>query len=799
MSKFFVLHGHFYQPPREDPWWMSISRQDSAYPSHDWNDKIYWECYLPNATARIFDRDSKIIQMINNYSYINFDFGPTLLLWLREKHPEFIELIKAADLKSIEQNNGHGNAIAQPYNHMIMPLANDKDKDTQLFWGLRFFEHIFNRKSEGVWLPETACNHDTLKHLKNHDIKYTILAPNQVEKVRKIGREEWQDVSDGSVDVGVSYRIFLDKDKTDYIDCFFYQGDISHAISFQHIMYSAQSCAQRISSSYSANKLLSLATDGETFGHHHPFSEMGLAYLMKYELSSENLESVNYGKFLEDNPPKHEAFIKEGENGLGTSWSCPHGVKRWYDDCGCRTVNKPCWNQSWRKPLRDALDWLRDEIDKIFISKGGEVLNDPWEARNDFIQVLIAPSGEVLDDFLDRHCKDRERASSALKLLDMEHMRMLYYTSCGWFFDEISGIEPVQNLRYAARAIELAREESGVDLEAGFLERLELAKSNLDEFGNGRVVYERLVKSQIQSWDNYLSSYLIKSSFFDDKSDFYKFKIEEHDKQKITQGDSELEFGSLTIIDKISLDKSKKIYILLKKREDDRECFLRDFEEEVYKEIETRFQDGVWISDKRRLKELLNHFFPNGCYKVKDIYSEEQERILEYIFRDKKENIFNILGDIWENNVELMEEYRDIGLLLPYEMHLLGASIVHNQIKEILELFKDSRDLKKIDELKRLFVKIDKMRLDMDMNEVSRIVTDITSEMSAEILRDPTTELVTTLKSFHQEMLNLKIDYYRYIVQNNITALIRSNFELTPELKELADVYDINWERFDKN
>ncbi len=799
MSKFFVLHGHFYQPPREDPWWMSISRQDSAYPNHDWNDKIYWECYLPNATARIFDRDSKIIQMVNNYSYINFDFGPTLFLWLREKHPDFIRLIKEADLKSMERNNGHGNAIAQPFNHMIMPLASDRDKDTQLFWGLRFFESVFNRKSEGIWLPEAACNYATLKHLKNHNIKYIILAPNQVEKVRKIGKKEWQDVSDGSVDVGLSYRIFLDKDKNDYIDCFFYQGDISHAISFQHIMHSAQSCAKRISSSYSANSFLSLATDGETFGHHHPFSEMCLAYLMKYELSSEKIEPINYGKFLEDNPPKHEAFIKEGEGGLGTSWSCSHGVRRWYDDCGCKTVNKPGWNQSWRKPLRDSLDWLSEELDKIFVSIGSEVLNNPWEARNDFIEIIIEPSDKSLEEFIGKHCKDIERASSALKLLDMEHMRMLYYTSCGWFFDEISGIEPVQNLNYAARAIQLAREISGVDLEEVFLERLKLAKSNLDEFKDGRGVYERFVKPKIQSWDNYLSSYLIRNSFFETSSDFYKFKIEEHDKQKITQGDSELEFGAITIKDNISLDESKKIYIVLKKREDDRECFLRDFEDDVYKEIKDRFQDGIWISDKKRLKELLNNFFSDRCYRVKDIYPTEQERILGEIFRDKKDHIFNILGDIWDNNVELMEEYRDIGLLLPYEMHLLGASIIHNQIKEILELFKNTRDLKKIDQLKNLFIKIDKMRLDMDMDEVGRIVTDIASEISEEILKNPNTENVTILKNFHKEMLNLKIDYYRYIVQNNITTLVRNDLQLTPELKELADIYNINWERFDKS
>ncbi|MDP8216173.1 MAG: DUF3536 domain-containing protein [Candidatus Kaelpia imicola] len=799
MSKFFVLHGHFYQPPREDPWWMNLSRQDSAYPIHDWNEKIYWECYLPNATARIFDRDGKIIQIINNYSYINFDFGPTLLLWLREKHPQFIDFIKEADLKSREINGGHGNAVAQPYNHMIMPLASERDKDTQLCWGLKFFEHIFNRKSEGIWLPETACNYATLKCLKRYNIKYVILAPNQAAKVRKISKRQWQDVSDGSVNVGVPYRLFLGQDKTEFIDCFFYQGDISHAISFQHIMHSAQSCAGRISSSYGADNLVSIATDGETFGHHHPFSEMCLAYLMKYELSSEGIETLNYGNFLEKNPPEYEALIKEGEDGLGTSWSCSHGVRRWYDDCGCRTVDRPGWNQSWRKPLRAALDWLRDEIDKIFIAQGEEVLNNPWEARNDFIQVVIEPSDNVINRFIDKHCKDRESVSKAFKLLEMEHMRMLYYTSCGWFFDEISGIESVQNLRYAARAMQLAREESGVDLEQRFLEKLQLAKSNLDKFGNGKVIYERLVRPQIQSWDNYLSSYLIKNSFFNDKGDFYKFKIERDNEQKITQGDDKLEFGSITIKDRISLDEVKKIYVLLKERENERECFLRDFEEEVYKEIEERFQDGVWISDKRRLKEMLNHFFPGGCYKSKDTYPEEQERILEHIFRAKREKIFNVLGDIWDNNVELMEEYRDVGLLLPYEMHLLGASIVHNQIKESLTLFKSSRDFKAIEDLKRLFSKIDKMRFEMDMDEVSRMAAEIASEISEEVLRDPLSGSAAVLRRFHQEMLNLKIDYYRYIVQNNIATLIRSNFELTPELKELAGVYDINWERLDKN
>ena len=246
MSKSFVLHGHFYQPPREDPWWISVSRQDSAYPNHDWNERIYWQCYLPNASARIFNREGKIADIVNNYAYINFDFGPTLLLWLRDHHPRFLELIQQADKRSIELNNGHGNAIAQPYNHMIMPLANDRDKDTQLFWGLKFFEQIFKRPSEGLWLPETACNYATLEHLHRYGIKYIILSPYQADMTRKIGKKNWQDVSDGSVDVRVPYRIFLDKDRTKHIDCFFYQGELSHAISFQHIMHSAQNCAERI-------------------------------------------------------------------------------------------------------------------------------------------------------------------------------------------------------------------------------------------------------------------------------------------------------------------------------------------------------------------------------------------------------------------------------------------------------------------------------------------------------------------------------------------------------------------------
>ena len=490
------IHGHFYQPPRENPWTGEIELQPGASPFHDWNERIYHECYKPNTEAQIVNDLGEVVDRVNNYELINFNFGPTLLAWMKRKHPETYYNIIEADKKSIAEHNGHGNAIAMCYSHMIMPLANMNDKITQVRWGMIDFNYHFGRESEGIWLPETACNWETIEVLINDGIKYIILDTNQAEKFRKFNDNEWIDVSNGSINPKQPYRCFSSVNKEKYIDIFFYDGPVSKSVAFDDVLNNSQNLLNKLNTAedkiFPGDQLISVATDGETFGHHKKFAERTLAFFLKSLAPKNNLNNVNFGEFLELHQPEYAVIIKPGE---GTSWSCPHGVKRWEDDCGCGGGEG--WHQKWRKPLREALDWLRDELVIIYEIHGSVLLKDVWEARNDYINVILNDSVQIKIEFLGLNSPrflNETEIEKCFKLLEMQKYSMLMYTSCGWFFSEISGIETVKILEYAARAIELAYEVTGNNLEVEFLNKLFKAKSNIPKYRNGKNVYLKLVK-----------------------------------------------------------------------------------------------------------------------------------------------------------------------------------------------------------------------------------------------------------------------------------------------------------------
>ncbi len=494
------IHGHFYQPPRENPWTGEIEKQDSAKPYHDWNERIFHECYEPNAHAQIIDDKGEVLKEVNNYEYLNFNFGTSLLHWIKIKHPETYKEITEADKQSISLHNGHGNAIAMAYNHIIMPLANQRDKITQVKWGLKDFEYHFGRKSESIWLPETACNWDTIEVLINENIKYIILDVSQAEKIRKIGYEDWTDVSNGSIDPKIPYRCFSQVNPEKYIDIFFYDGPVSKSVAFDDVLNSSANLLNKIIQAVPdgsvENPIVSVATDGETFGHHKKFTERTLAYFLTKLAPENNLIIVNYSEYLQQYPPVYEVKIKIGTNGEGTSWSCPHGVERWKSDCGCGGGEG--WHQRWRKPLRDALNWLRDNLIVIYENEGNKYFNDVWQARNEYINLLLNNNKETAFKFFESNAK-RILANSEIdicfKLLEMQKYSMLMFTSCGWFFSEISGLESVQILEYASKAIEIAQEVTGSSFEKEFKKKLSLAESNLKKYKTGRVVYNKLAVS----------------------------------------------------------------------------------------------------------------------------------------------------------------------------------------------------------------------------------------------------------------------------------------------------------------
>jgi alpha-amylase/alpha-mannosidase (GH57 family) len=504
-----IIHGHFYQPPRENPWTGIIDPEPSALPFHDWNERVQAECYGPNSSVRIVDA-TNTERLVNNYEHLSFDFGPTLLWWLARQHPDTYARIIGADAESVRRRSGHGNAIAHAYNHAILPLCNDRDRRTQVRWGLADFRHRFGREPEAMWLPETACNDEVLGLLIDEGLRFVILAPQQAARVRKRDLRAsldqsadspedspWQPVTHGDIDTSISYHYFHRDGSRLSIAVFFYDQELAHGIAFEQALASSTSLVDRFVQRRTGTPgLINIATDGESYGHHHKFGDLCLAHAMEVEAPANDFRVTNYGEHLDRYPPALEVEISNGPQGEGTSWSCQHGVSRWIRDCGCHTGGEPGWNQAWREPLRKALDFLRDQAAIHFEATRGELFIDPWAARDDSIE-LILDQEKSREAFLRRYAPrqlTREEELRALSFLELQRNSLLMYTSCGWFFNDIAGIEPIQILKYACRAIDLMGRLGLPSPRRRFLEILSEAKSNRPELGTGADIYRRLVE-----------------------------------------------------------------------------------------------------------------------------------------------------------------------------------------------------------------------------------------------------------------------------------------------------------------
>ena len=494
--RYVCIHGHFYQPPRDNPWTGEIERQGDAAPFHDWNERITAECYRPNSAAGLLDDEGRVVRTVNNYALMSHNVGPTLLAWMERHAPDVYAAILAADRESRARFSGHGTALAQAHSHMILPLANRLDKVTQVRWGIRDFTYRFGRLPEGMWLPETAVDVETLEVLAAQGIRFTILAPQQARRARPeagaaAADDGWQDVGGGSIDPTTAYTQRLPAGRT--IALFFYDGAIARAVAFEGILQSGGQFVQRLLGSFLDARpwpqLVHIATDGESYGHHHRLGEMTLAYaLLTFESATEP-RLTTYGEFLHRHPPTQAVEVAEN-----TAWSCAHGVERWRSDCGCNSGRYPGWNQQWRTPLREALDWLRDALAPRYEARAGDLLRDPWAARDDYIDVVLDRSVPSLERYFARHAArplNQNEQATALDLLEMQRQAMLMYASDGWFFDDISGMETAQLLRHAGRAIDLAGHVFAESLEPEFRKRLEAAVSNVPEAGNGASIYEQ--------------------------------------------------------------------------------------------------------------------------------------------------------------------------------------------------------------------------------------------------------------------------------------------------------------------
>lgn len=491
-----IIHGHFYQPPRENPWTGVIEEQPEAAPYHDWNERVHAECYQPNSITPFTDPSTGERRIINNYANISFNVGPTLLSWLEQHHRGTYDRIIEADRESRLKHSAHGNAIAQAYGHPILPLCDERDLKTQIRWGLADFRYRFGREPEAMWLPETACNDRVMGALIDEGLRFVILAPHQAARIRTPDAEQWRNVNEHDIDTSLPYRYLHPDSSGRSIAVFFYDGPTSRAIAFENLLRSSRELVDSLVRATQDRAMLNLATDGESYGHHFKFGDLCLAHTLEHEAPARGFRITNYGDYLDEHPPEFEVEINSYRDGLGTSWSCAHGVGRWIRDCGCRTGGEPDWDQKWRTPLRNALDYLRNENALHFEATRGKLFTYPWLARDDSI-ALILNSGNSREEFLYEHVGrwlPREEQWRALTYLEIQRMLLLMYTSCGWFFNDISGIETVQILKYAGRAIDLMDQMGLPSVRERFLEVLSEAKSNKPEMGTGADIYQRLVE-----------------------------------------------------------------------------------------------------------------------------------------------------------------------------------------------------------------------------------------------------------------------------------------------------------------
>ena len=715
---FLTVHGHFYQPPRENPWLEAIEQQDSALPFHDWNERINNECYNPNSVSKIVNSKNQILNVVNNYEYISYNFGPTLLSWMEEFAPLAYERVIKADINSRRAHNGHGNAIAQVYNHMIMPLANERDKQTQVKWGIKDFEYRFGRKPEGIWLAETACDDDTLRVLVENDIKFTILSPYQAQKIRKEGEKTWQDVSWGNIDPARSYRYYIKSAPGKYIDLFFYDGAISRSVAFDELLTDGNKFVNRLKDGISEFRnypqLVNIATDGESYGHHTKFGDMALAYAMKLRVKDAGFIVTNYAEYLEKYKSDWEVEIKPV-----SSWSCSHGVGRWSDDCGCSTGGHPGWNQKWRKPLRQALDYLRDEMTTLYHKQGKKFFKNPQETRDNYISVIMDRSDISVKNFQDEYFLDDlsdELKVKAMELLEIQRQAMLMYTSCGWFFSEISGIETVQIMKYAARVMQLAKSFMKKDLETPFLEILNEAKSNIPEFGTGKDVYEKFVKPSIVTSKQIVSLWAISSLYTDieDEENVYCYKINKHSYKSVTKGNSKLVIGHIEIESKVTLEKSNMIFALLQFSGGDFHCAIKEYSDD-FETIQKELVRTYLVSPLTEIIRTIDNYFGKEYFTLKDIFIEERRKILQTMLKGKLQIFANTYESMYDEGKGSIYQMQTLGLDIPKEFKISAQYVLTKQFNE---LFIESRGFLDADiiqqasdlnfEAKRIGIEIDK-------------------------------------------------------------------------------------------
>lgn len=813
---YVTVHGHFYQPPRENPYLDAIERQAGATPFHDWNERIHWECYRPNAFARVLNDRGEVVEIVNNYEYFSFNIGPTLMSWLESHDLEVYQRILEADVKSSQRLNGHGNAIAQVYNHIIMPLANERDKHTQIRWGKEDFRSRFGRDPEGMWLAETAVDYATLEALVAEGIRFIILAPSQAQRCRPFSTHndphpQWQEVGGSQIDTTRPYRCYIkpglstassplstsndgsnaETTELPYIDIFFYDGPISRDMGFSDVVYNSHRFAGRIGSAVRGDhrpaQLISVATDGETFGHHKKGTEKTLAYAFIKEFPQQGWTVSNFAHYLSLNSPNWEVELKSV-----TAWSCAHGVDRWQDDCGCGGEGG-VWHQQWRQPLRNALNWLRDQLINVYEESGRQLFRDPWQARDEYINVICDRSPASVNRFLSHHQTHKLTAAEqvdALRLLEMQRHALLMFTSCGWFFEEISRPEGTQILRYAARALELAGDVAGVQLEKGFVKRLALAPSNVDSFKHGAEVYRQLVQTAQISVRQVAAHYAITSLFGNhkpaesatslqncavknlNKKRVYCYTVHELDYQLQRMGSITLAIGNLKLVSEITCESENLVFAVLHLGGWDFHCCIQLFSgRRDYSQLKEKLFNTLQQASAAQTILVMTQLFKDETFNLQNLFAEERHRIMQLLTQETLTRLDQLYTQAYRENYGVLMAFHRDELTVPQELQVAAEIALGYRCMIMLRsLEQDVTDpqlsLNHIVELEAIATEAKHLRCHLNIPEGRQMLEQLVLRSLWKLLHDTNGNFATDIQSLERLIdvgyqLNLGISLHR--------------------------------------
>ena len=691
-NRYVCIHGHFYQPPRENPWLETVETQDSAAPYHDWNERICAECYATNGAARIVNNQEQIIRIVNNYARMSFNIGPTLLNWLKENAPRTYRMVLDGERRSRKTFNGHSSAMAQVYNHIILPLANRRDRLTQIRWGIADYEYHYGAPPEGMWLAETAADTESLQLLAENGIKFTLLAPHQCKRIRALhDGAQWIDTPNASVDTTRPYIMHFPSGAS--IAVFFYNGPASRAIAFEGLLNSGEAFAGRLRGAFhdgSEPQLVHVATDGESYGHHHRHGEMALAYTLRLLEDDPNIELTNYGSFLEKVPPQFECEINDN-----TSWSCAHGVERWRSNCGCNGGGQG-WNQLWRTPLRRALDDLRDGLVPLTEQDGASYFKDVWAARDGYIEVVLDHSGQSVERFFRKYQRrplSAEERVRALEVMEMQRHAQLMYTSCGWFFDDINGIETVQIIAYAARVLQLAREvfdERAARLEPAFLARLAEARSNDRPGITGADIYREQVTAKQLGLEQVAAHYAISSIFssYGEETDLFSFRIWRNSYEVFSSGRGKLALGRVKIVGAVTGKQRSFSFAVLHFGDQNITAAVKAYETDDASSFEgftKQASDLVLRADFPGVIRLLDSYYGRADYSLTSLFTDEQRRIVQVILNSTLWDIENSLTTIYQDHASLLHYLSQAGLPRPPALTLAAGFAINAGLRRALE------------------------------------------------------------------------------------------------------------------